>query len=213
MAEVLHDAVVQVTQVPSKFDSIGFPGADKQTTDFYPVGTRAIQLYDAAVENYFLTTFGRNQRRIVCECERSNEPSMVQVLHISNGDTLNEKLKTADNRLDTLKRFGRLVLLERGRIAGVGRYDELVGSSAAFRRMVRPREFRVPVGSTLLAAMEANALPVNAACRAGVCGSCKTRILEGDYTTTSTMTLSEEEVAQGYVLACSCQLQGDVTLA
>ncbi|RTG33147.1 2Fe-2S iron-sulfur cluster-binding protein, partial [Serratia marcescens] len=42
---------------------------------------------------------------------------------------------------------------------------------------------------------------------------CKTRILEGDYTTTSTMTLSEEEVAQGYVLACSCQLQGDVTLA
>lgn len=46
-----------------------------------------------------------------------------------------------------------------------------------------------------------------------MCGSCKTRILEGDYTTTSTMTLSEEEIAQGYVLACSCQLQGDVTLA
>ncbi|HFZ1930957.1 NADH oxidoreductase [Serratia marcescens] len=81
-------------------------------------------------------------------------------------------------------------------------------------RAARPlREFRVPVGSTLLAAMEAHALPVNAACRAGVCGSCKTRILEGDYTTTSTMTLSEEEIAQGYVLACSCQLQGDVTLA
>jgi hypothetical protein len=107
MAEVLHDAVVQVTQVPSKFDQIGFPGADKQTTDFYPVGTRAIQLYDAAVENYFLTTFGRNQRRIVCECERSNEPSMVQVLHISNGDTLNEKLKTADNRVDKLLKLRR----------------------------------------------------------------------------------------------------------
>jgi hypothetical protein len=107
MAEVLHDAVVQITQVPSKFDQIGFPGADKQTTDFYPVGTRAIQLYDAAVENYFLTTFGRNQRRIVCECERSNEPSMVQVLHISNGDTLNEKLKTADNRVDKLLKLRR----------------------------------------------------------------------------------------------------------
>ncbi|CAI2407573.1 NADH oxidoreductase [Serratia ficaria] len=81
-------------------------------------------------------------------------------------------------------------------------------------RAARPlREFRVPVGSTLLAAMEANALPVNAACRAGVCGSCKTRILDGDYTTTSSMTLTAEEIAQGYVLACSCQLQGDVTLA
>jgi NADH oxidoreductase Hcr len=46
-----------------------------------------------------------------------------------------------------------------------------------------------------------------------VCGSCKTRILEGDYTTTSSMTLTAAEIAQGYVLACSCQLQGDVTLA
>lgn len=81
-------------------------------------------------------------------------------------------------------------------------------------RSARPLgEYHVPVGSTLLAAMEANALPVNAACRAGVCGSCKTRILEGDYTTTSSMTLTPAEIAQGYVLACSCQLQGDVTLA
>ena len=38
--------------------------------------------------------FGRNQRRIVCECERSDEPSMVQVLHLSNGDTLNETTET-----------------------------------------------------------------------------------------------------------------------
>lgn len=81
-------------------------------------------------------------------------------------------------------------------------------------RMGQPlREFRVPVGSTLLAALEAHNLPVNAACRAGVCGSCKTRILEGAYTTSSSMTLSAAEVEQGYVLACSCQLQGDITLA
>ncbi|MFZ1875357.1 MAG: NADH oxidoreductase [Chania sp.] len=75
------------------------------------------------------------------------------------------------------------------------------------------REFRVPVGSTLLAALEAHKLPVLAACRAGVCGSCKTRIVEGHYTTSSTMTLTPAEIEQGYVLACSCQLQGDVTLA
>lgn len=75
------------------------------------------------------------------------------------------------------------------------------------------REFRVPVGSTLLAALEANNLPVTAACRAGVCGSCKTRVLSGQYTTTSNMTLTPAEIEQGYVLACSCQLHGDVTLA
>ena len=103
MAEVLHDAIVQVSQVPTKFDTIAFPGGDVQKTDFYPLGTRAVQLYDSAVENYFLQTFGRNPRRIVCECERSDEPTMVQVLHLSNGITLNEKLKSPGNRLDKLR--------------------------------------------------------------------------------------------------------------
>ncbi|WP_437184920.1 DUF1549 domain-containing protein [Planctomicrobium sp. SH668] len=93
-AEVLHDAVAQATGVPTEFSEIAFPGADKEKTSFYPLGTRAIQLYDSAVDSYFLKTFGRNQRNIVCECERSNEPSMVQVLHMSNGSTINEKLES-----------------------------------------------------------------------------------------------------------------------
>lgn len=101
-AEVLHDAIFRVTDVPTTFDSVGFPGGDKQKTDFYPVGTRAVQLYDSAVESYFLKTFGRNTRNIVCECERSNEPSMVQVLHMSNGDTLNDKLAAKDGRVAKL---------------------------------------------------------------------------------------------------------------
>lgn len=107
MAEVLHDAIVQVTEVPTKFDFIAFPGADRQQTDFYPLGTRAVQLYDAAVENYFLQTFGRNPRRIVCECERSDEPTMVQVLHLSNGATVNEKLHAPGNRLEKLLKLRR----------------------------------------------------------------------------------------------------------
>ncbi|WP_233216267.1 DUF1549 domain-containing protein [Blastopirellula marina] len=102
MAEVLHDAVVQVTDVPTKFDTVAFPGNDKQKTDFYPEGTKAIQLYDSAVENYFLDAFGRNPRNIVCECERSAEPTMVQVLHISNGNTINEKLESPTSRVETL---------------------------------------------------------------------------------------------------------------
>ncbi len=100
MAEVLLDAVSQVTAVPSEFNKIVFSGADVRDTDFYPKGTRAIELYDAAVQSYFLQTFGRHQRRITCECERSDEPSMVQVLHISNGNTINDKLKAKDNQLD-----------------------------------------------------------------------------------------------------------------
>lgn len=107
MAEVLHDAIVQVTQVPTKFEFVTIPGAARQKTDLYPLGTRALQLHDSSVENYFLQAFGRNSRRIVCECERSDEPTIAQVLHISNGDTLNEKLKAPGNRPDKLVKLRR----------------------------------------------------------------------------------------------------------
>jgi len=94
MAEVLLDAISDVTSVSTTFNEVVFAGADRKPTDFYPEGTRALQLYDSAVDSYFLKTFGRNQRRITCECERSDEPTMVQVLHMSNGDTINGKLQS-----------------------------------------------------------------------------------------------------------------------
>ncbi|MCH2114862.1 MAG: DUF1549 and DUF1553 domain-containing protein [Pirellulales bacterium] len=97
MAEVLLDAIDQVLKTTTKFSHIGFPGGDTQETDFYERGTRAIELYDSAVSSYFLKTFGRNSREITCECQRSDEPSMVQVLHLSNGETLNPKLYDAGN--------------------------------------------------------------------------------------------------------------------
>jgi hypothetical protein len=94
MAEVLLDSIDQVLGTSTNFTDIAFSGADKQKTDFYKAGTRAIELYDSAVDSYFLKTFGRNPRDITCECERDDEPSMVQVLHLSNGETLNSKLES-----------------------------------------------------------------------------------------------------------------------
>lgn len=96
-AEVLLDAISQVTQVPSDFNQIGYDGNDFEKTEEYPKGTRAIQLYDSAVVSNFLKTFGRNERDITCECERSNTPSMVQVLHISNGVTINDRLQSENS--------------------------------------------------------------------------------------------------------------------
>ena len=101
MAEVLLDALSQVSAVPSDFGK----STDNDGTRIdrpYPVGWRAVQLPDSNVASYFLKTFGRPEREITCECERTAEPSMVQVLHISNGDSINEKLKTPNNRLDVL---------------------------------------------------------------------------------------------------------------
>ncbi|MEM1442106.1 MAG: DUF1553 domain-containing protein, partial [Verrucomicrobiota bacterium] len=92
MAEILYDAIIDVTDVPSVFGNVVLRDGSTQKTEFYEEGTKALQLYDSAVQSYFLKTFGRNEREITCECERSNQPSMVQALHLSNGDTLNEKL-------------------------------------------------------------------------------------------------------------------------
>ncbi len=87
MAEVLLDAMSQVTGVPTQLGD-------------YPLGWRALQLPDSNVESYFLKTFGRPDRVITCECERTSDPSMVQVLHLANGRSLNEKLQAAGNRLE-----------------------------------------------------------------------------------------------------------------
>jgi hypothetical protein len=87
-AEVLLDAISRVADVPTEFTG-------------YPKGTRSLELPDANVNSYFLKSFGRPERIITCECERSSEPTMVQVLHLSNGDTLNQKLAAAGNRLAT----------------------------------------------------------------------------------------------------------------
>jgi hypothetical protein len=78
-AEVLLDAVCQATGSAEKF-----PGA--------PAGYRAIQLWDSKAPHYFLKLFGRPTRQTACECERSVEPSVAQVLHLLNGPEIHAKL-------------------------------------------------------------------------------------------------------------------------
>jgi hypothetical protein len=106
MAEVALDAISQVTATPTEFTQIEYPGADFQKTEHYTKGTRAIELYDSAVVSQFLRTFGRHQRVITCQCERSNEPSLVQALHISNGETISNKLAAKDGTLEALMTSG-----------------------------------------------------------------------------------------------------------
>jgi len=124
MAEVMLDAISQVTDVPTDFTEVEYPGADRQKTDFYPKGTRALQLYDSAVSSYFLKTFGRNDRLITCECERSDEPSMVQVLHISNGDTVNLKLHADHSQVGRMLKTGmaNYAIIEQAFLRSVSRY-------------------------------------------------------------------------------------------
>lgn len=96
MAEVLLDAISQVTGVPTEFYQ-DLRNANRGRGDMYPIGFRALQLPDSQIESYFLNSFGRANREQTCECERTEEPSVAQVLHIANGDTINQKLAAKDN--------------------------------------------------------------------------------------------------------------------
>jgi hypothetical protein len=92
-AEVLLDAISQVTAAPTDFKA-ATPDRRKPGAAI-PAIKRALRLPDSYVESYFLDTFGKADRLITCECERSNEPSMTQVLHLYNGETVNKKLASS----------------------------------------------------------------------------------------------------------------------
>ncbi len=102
MAEVLSDAISDVTGVRDRYTETVANDGSTEKTAAYGEDTRALELRDSAVKNYFLETFGRNSREITCECERSNQPSLVQVLHLSNGSTINDKLAAKTGRITQL---------------------------------------------------------------------------------------------------------------
>jgi hypothetical protein len=93
-AEQLLDSLVVATGVTEKF-----AGA--------PDGTRAAQLADTSVPSYLLDLFGRPARTSVCECEREDEANLAQVLHLMNGDSINEKINAPDGRLARLLRSSK----------------------------------------------------------------------------------------------------------
>lgn len=97
MAEVILDAYSQVTGVPTEFQRATGNGDTFQVN--YPAGLRALQLPDSQIASYFLKSFGKPDRIQTCDCERSAEPSVAQVLHLANGGTLNQKLRAENCRL------------------------------------------------------------------------------------------------------------------
>ena len=82
-AEVLLDAVSHVTQVPEVFNG-------------WPVGYRAIQVWDNKLPSPFMEVFGRPQRQTVCACERGTEPSIAQALHLMNSPATMEKVQNGN---------------------------------------------------------------------------------------------------------------------
>jgi hypothetical protein len=93
-AEVLLDAMAQVTGVPTPFGGL-------------PPGTRAIELPDESVGSAFLDTFGRPKRDTACECERVTDASLGQSLMLLNSGDVQSKLSAPGGRAEALARDPR----------------------------------------------------------------------------------------------------------
>jgi hypothetical protein len=99
-AEVILDAYSQITSVPTPFTQVQAGAGDVRNYDGYPVGTRAQQLPDTQVVSHFLDSFGRPERAQTCSCERQQDSSVGQALHVNNGKTLNDKIRAPNSRVE-----------------------------------------------------------------------------------------------------------------
>jgi hypothetical protein len=93
-AEQLLDSISQVTGVDEPL-RLG------------PPGMRAVQIPYEGAGSRFLDMFGRpGQRMSPCECIRSHEATLPQVLHLLNGETVAQKLRGEGGTLDRLLSAG-----------------------------------------------------------------------------------------------------------
>jgi len=90
-AESLFDAINSVTDFKT-----AFAGLEK--------GTRAIQLPDNSYNDsvFFLKIFGRPDSSSACECERSDDASLAQSLHLINSKGIQDKLTNPKGRAAAL---------------------------------------------------------------------------------------------------------------
>jgi hypothetical protein len=89
-AEPLMDAISEVTGVTSPMKT-----GDSENTTVYS----AMRMPGIPKKPGFLTTFGKPNRLLVCECERSNQISLGQSLAMTNGVEIRDKIASGSNRL------------------------------------------------------------------------------------------------------------------
>jgi hypothetical protein len=143
-AEVILDLYSEMTGVPTDF-SIYF---DEKPVFKFPLGTRAQQLPDVQVVSRFLDSFGRPDRTQSCSCERHQDSTVTQALHLNNGQTLNDKLRSKESRVDkwaqekmsdeeAVRRLFRLALSRQPDATELSRFKNLMSEAARDPAMSR----------------------------------------------------------------------------
>jgi hypothetical protein len=88
-AEVLLDAVSDVTGVPETFSAM-------------PPGSRALELWTFRSQSLFLDSFGRPDPNQDPPCERTTETTVVQALHLMNAPGVHAKVTSDTGRAAAL---------------------------------------------------------------------------------------------------------------
>lgn len=92
-AETLIDAISFITDVPSDYPSANTPEI---------VAHQAMAMPGIPKGPGFLRTFGKPNRLLICECERSNQVSLVQSLSLANGGEVQGKISSDRNIIGQL---------------------------------------------------------------------------------------------------------------
>lgn len=95
-AEQLLDSQTQVLGVSAKFN-----GYDSGIRAVQLAGVQRVRFRDSAPseDDRFLTLFGKPQRLMNCECERSDNTTLTQALYLVSGPALHQRLESSDNQL------------------------------------------------------------------------------------------------------------------
>ena len=88
-AETMFDAACDITQVPETFAAT-------------PPGSRSTVIWTTRVDSLFLDSFGRPDPNQDPPCERTSDPTVVQVLHLMNSPGLHRKLTAEKGRVTDL---------------------------------------------------------------------------------------------------------------
>ncbi|CAG9297921.1 YcbX family protein [Celerinatantimonas diazotrophica] len=72
---------------------------------------------------------------------------------------------------------------------------------------------RSAANETILEVAEAAGVALASSCRGGSCGTCRVKLLSGEVEVGADYALTEQEIEQGYILACSCFARSDLVIA
>ena len=109
-------AVVKPLQAEQLMDAVANALGTELKLPGYPTGTRAGEMAATPMEGRrqaggtgmrFLKVFGKPERLLTCECERSDDPGVLQAFQMMTGELVNGLIRKADNRLGKLIEGGK----------------------------------------------------------------------------------------------------------